>query len=71
MTFKAKVVQHNTKSQTKDGVDILKVTLQATNAIGGENVATSMTFATRYSEDEIAKYPLDDTFDVTIKPATK
>lgn len=66
-----RVVQHNTKSSTKDGVDVLKVTFELENAIGGEIVRTPLTFATRAGEENADRYPLDETFEIVIRPASK
>jgi len=71
ITLKGRVVQHNTKAETKDGVDILKVTLELDNLVGGEAVKTPLTFAIRGDEDAPNRYPLGDTFEVTLKPSTK
>jgi len=71
ITLKGRVVQHNTKSATKDGVDILRVTLEVDNTIGGEVVKTPLTFAIRAGEDAADRYPLDETFEITLKPSTK
>lgn len=71
LTLKGRIVQHNTKSATKDGVDILRVTLELDNTIAAEVVKTSLTFAVRAGEDAADRYPLDDLFEVTIKPSTK
>ncbi len=70
-TLKGRVVQHNTKAATKDGVDILKVTLELDNTIGGEVVKTPLCFAVRHEDNASDRYPLDDTFEITIKPSTK
>jgi hypothetical protein len=71
ITLKGRIVQHNTKSETKDGVDILKVGIEAENTIGGENVKTTVTFAVRAGEDAADRFPLDGAVEIQIKPSTK
>lgn len=72
ITLKGRIVQHNTKAATKDGVDILKVTIEAENVVGGESVKTAMTFAVRADEGDGAdRFPLDEPVEITIKPSTK
>lgn len=71
VTLKGRIVQHNTKSETKDGIDILKVTVEAENTVGGEVVKTPITFAVRSGEDAADRFPLDDYVEITIKPTTK
>lgn len=71
LTLKGRVVQHNTKAATKDGVDILKVTFEVDSLVGGEAVKTQATVAVRYDEDTAERFPLDGSFELTIKPTTK
>lgn len=67
ITLKGRVVQHNVKAATKDGVDVLKVTLELANAVGGESVPTSATFAMRADDGAADRFPLDEAFEVEIR----
>lgn len=71
LTLKGRVVQHNTKSATKDGVDVLKVTFEVESPVGGEAVKTPATIALRYDDDAAERFPLDAHFEISIKSATK
>ncbi len=66
ITLPARVIKHDTKAVTKDGIDVFKVTLQADCVVGGETVHTAATLAFRCSEEEIANWPLNDDFEITI-----
>lgn len=66
-----RVVRHDTKGATKDGVDVLKVSLELENTIGGEIVRTGLTFAMRSGEENVDRYPLDENFEVVIRPVSK
>jgi hypothetical protein len=63
------IKQHNTKAKTKDGIDILKVTVMLDNIVGGEVVQTSATFALRV--DQLENWPLDHAVEIIVGPSTK
>lgn len=71
ITFPARVVKHDTKGATKDGVSVLKVTCSCDCVVGGEVIPTSVTFAFRSSDTQIEQFPLNDSFEITIRPKTK
>lgn len=71
ITLKGRVVQHNVKSATKDGVDVLKVTLELENPVGGESISTSATFAVRADDDAADRFPLEGAFELVIRPPSK
>ena len=71
LTFPARVVKHDTKSETKDGVAILKVSFESECLVGGQAVQTAATFAFRSSDLQIEQFPLNDSFEITISPKKK
>ena len=71
ITFPARVVKHDTKGTTTDGVSVLRVTCSCDCLVGGEAIQTAMTFAFRSSDAQIEQFPLNDSFEITIRPKTK
>jgi hypothetical protein len=69
LKLQGRIIQHNTKSQTKNGIDVLKVTIALENEVGGDSVRTPCTFAVRV--DKLEDYPIDHAVEITIGHVTK
>jgi hypothetical protein len=65
------IIRHDTKSTSKNGIQLLKITVLLANTVGGDAVETQCTFATRCTPEEIAKFPLDHAIEVVIGAPTK
>ena len=69
MKLQGKIISHNTKASTKEGVEMLKVGVELENLVGGEAVSTMCTFAVRATD--LDKWPIDRALEVVIGTPTK
>ena len=75
VVFPARVTRHDTKASTKDGVGILKVGFELSCTVGAEEIKTRVEAAFRSApqngRDWAETFPLDDDFEIVVRPRKK